>query len=214
MASVDKYANYTAIELATDAAFISWVKCPDAANDLFWKEYVNRYPSQTTAVDKARILVGEMRLVDEAMEEDRAAIVWNKIVEKIHRLPVESRRANRYVFMGRWWSAAAVVGLIVLGMWFLISRQPSAIHPEPGLATTAQDISPGGDKAVLTLADGTKVVLDTATNGALSQQGGVTIIKLNDGQLAYNESSKVSPQGGDLKGAYNTITTPRGGQYQ
>jgi transmembrane sensor len=210
MASVDKYENYSAIELATEAAFIEWVKCPDAARDLFWKEYVERYPLQTTVVAKARTLVSEMRLVNETMQEGRAAIVWDKITEGIHSLPVGARVRPLY---SRWWAAAAVLVFVVFGLWFLVGRDKVE---QPSVAATpkVQDIAPGGDKAVLVLADGRKVVLDTAGNGTITKQGGVTVLKLNDGQLAYNESSNVSPSGGDLEGAYNTITTPKGGQYQ
>jgi ferric-dicitrate binding protein FerR (iron transport regulator) len=72
-----------------------------------------------------------------------------------------------------------------------------------------QDIAPGGNKAILTLADGTQVILDSANNGAITKQGNVTVIKLDDGQLAYNASSTSTSAL-----TYNTVTTPRGGQYQ
>jgi transmembrane sensor len=48
----------------------------------------------------------------------------------------------------------------------------------------------------------------------LATQGNTQVLKLNDGQLQYKESSEVSPSGGDLEGAFNTMSTPRGGQYQ
>jgi hypothetical protein len=47
-----------------------------------------------------------------------------------------------------------------------------------------EDRAPGGNKAVLTLADGTKLVLDSASNGTITRQGNITVIKM-DGQLAY-----------------------------
>ena len=54
-----------------------------------------------------------------------------------------------------------------------------------------------------------KIVLDNVKNGSITQQGNVTISKLTDGQLAYHSSNEKSS--GVL---YNSITTPRGGQYQ
>jgi ferric-dicitrate binding protein FerR (iron transport regulator) len=73
------------------------------------------------------------------------------------------------------------------------------------------DIKPGGNKAILTLADGSKIVLDDAAEGALSRQGNTTIIKLDKGKLAYNTQtvSKIPVK----TTLYNTLTTPRGGQY-
>jgi len=73
------------------------------------------------------------------------------------------------------------------------------------------DIRPGGNKAVLTLADGTKVVLDDAREGKLQEQGNTTIIKLDSGRLAYNTKSG-SPILEKIV-QYNTLTTPRGGKY-
>src|SRR5207244_359201 len=75
--------------------------------------------------------------------------------------------------------------------------------------TLKQDIKPGGNNAVLTLADGSRIILDSATNGAIAQQGNTKIIKLDSGRLAYsgqaNEQATIQ---------YNTISTPRGGQYR
>jgi ferric-dicitrate binding protein FerR (iron transport regulator) len=54
-------------------------------------------------------------------------------------------------------------------------------------------------------------VLDSANNGALRQQGTTKLIKLDSGRLVYKAIS-ASPQMAALQ--YNTISTPRGGQYQ
>lgn len=73
------------------------------------------------------------------------------------------------------------------------------------------DIKPGGNKAILILADGTKVVLDDAKNGKLREQGNTIITKLESGTLAYN----TKPESPSLEKIvqYNTLTTPRGGKY-
>lgn len=70
------------------------------------------------------------------------------------------------------------------------------------------DIQPGSNKAVLTLADGSTIALDGAKNGLLTQQGNTKIVK-KEGKLDYNFSKT-----GASKVMYNTISTPRGGQYQ
>src|SRR5690606_37442189 len=68
---------------------------------------------------------------------------------------------------------------------------------------------PGGSKAVLTLANGQKIVLDSAGNGLVSMQGNTKIMKLDSGRLSYRV-----PGGRHAKVLYNTIATPKGGQYQ
>jgi ferric-dicitrate binding protein FerR (iron transport regulator) len=76
------------------------------------------------------------------------------------------------------------------------------------VAVMSGDIGPGGDRAVLTLADGSHIVLDSAISGTLAAQGGVAILK-EEGQLAYHPSEDP-----DRNTQYNIIQTPKGGQYR
>jgi len=70
------------------------------------------------------------------------------------------------------------------------------------------DIMPGGDKAILTLADGSTVVLDSMGNQQIAKQGGTSIVKAAGGKLTYNVANNSNEV------LYNKITTPRGGQFQ
>ncbi|TCC96538.1 FecR family protein [Pedobacter hiemivivus] len=76
----------------------------------------------------------------------------------------------------------------------------------------ANDIAPGKNKAILTLADGSKIALDDAAQGEIASQSGIKITKTTDGQLVYevNPSSNATSKAA----VYNTISTPAGGQYQ
>ena len=71
-------------------------------------------------------------------------------------------------------------------------------------------LPPASDKAILTLANGTRIVLDNAANGNLAQQGNTRVVKLAGGQLAY-QAGATDPQAPPV---YNEMTTPRGGYYQ
>jgi len=71
------------------------------------------------------------------------------------------------------------------------------------------DRAPGSDRAILTLADGSMISLDSIPIGHRFIQGATTITKTGEGQLIY----KVAP-GGNASENHNTITTPRGGRYQ
>ena len=115
-------------------------------------------------------------------------------------------------------TAAAAVLILALGtsVYFLSLRKPikeKEIVQTASVQAFKNNVAPGGNKALLTLSDGSQIVLDSATNGLLSNQGNSKILKLNSGQLAYEAAS-----GGKLQAAgevtYNSITTPRGGQYQ
>lgn len=76
-------------------------------------------------------------------------------------------------------------------------------------AAFTNEVDPGTDKAILTLANGTKINLSEVKNGSLLKRGGIEITKAEDGTLVYKITGSKSTAAG-----YNTITTPRGGQYK
>ena len=205
MAKVDRYENFTATQLATDEAFIAWVKCPDARSDLFWRAYINRYPAQASVVAKARVIVNEMHVVQEHMEEERAAVIWRKINQTIRQLP-EDKRMARVISMRHWWAVAAVLLLMVVGIW-IFNREPSNGSRETAVTPKVQqDIRPGKDGAILTLADGRQIELESASNGSLAQQG-ASNIKKEGNQVVYHQQNKTPEV------LYNTMSTPKGTQY-
>jgi ferric-dicitrate binding protein FerR (iron transport regulator) len=112
-----------------------------------------------------------------------------------------------------WFYATAVIIVIVTGSLLFLANHKIRAHiqsPEqPGLAGP---VRPGSNKAVLTLGNGSTVILDSSRNGAIASQGNTRIIKLNSGQLAYQSSSRKQNQS-DAP-SWNTLSTPFGGQYQ
>lgn len=131
---------------------------------------------------------------------------WNTIYAKIVNAPVIGKRN----IWSRIAAAAVIILLLSAGSYFIFNN-PTA--KQTAKTKTQQlyknDVVPGGNKAILTLANGAQIVLDSATNGALTQQGNTKIIKLGGGLLAYNALNEKPGQV-----FYNTISTPRGGQYQ
>lgn len=108
-------------------------------------------------------------------------------------------------------AAASIVILITVGTYFLISSNSKKEIAKTEIASKQlkNDIAPGTNKAVLTLGNGSTLILDDAHNGVIANQSNTKIIKLDAGQLAYN-TGKTNPS----QILYNTITTPRGGQYK
>jgi transmembrane sensor len=107
-----------------------------------------------------------------------------------------------------WISSAAAVLLLCLsvGGYFLWHK-----HHLPQVAEKyTYNVPPGTDKAILTLANGKKMVLSANQVGKLAEQGGVTVDRTADGKVLYTTSEKQSPTVATL---FNTLNTPRGGQY-
>ncbi|MBX2922794.1 MAG: DUF4974 domain-containing protein [Chitinophagaceae bacterium] len=124
----------------------------------------------------------------------------------------ESVRPPAPVKKMHWWRVAAAA-VIILGVgsyfWFNDRAETSKEIVQSGtVQELSKDIQPGGDKAVLTLADGSQIVLDSTANGRLATQGNSEVIKLSNGQLVYRGTGD-----GKDEVLYNTMSTPRGGQY-
>jgi transmembrane sensor len=139
-------------------------------------------------------------------EEDNEAIILSKIRERIgvgnSLAPVRSMGMRR-----RWvWVAALALLLAGIGGYMYHLLNSKAVPP-PAVAEKPADILPGRDGAILTLADGRKVVLDSLGNGVIATQNGTKLL-LQNGALSYAKDA------GSMAPAYNTLTTPKGRQFQ
>ena len=118
------------------------------------------------------------------------------------------------VFRLKTWkiAAAGILAAIAITGVLLITRIKSA--PAPAIAqqkrSAPADILPGGNRALLTLADGSTISLDSAHTGNLASQGTAQVLKIQDGELKYDAAAA----GGHSTVSYNTLSTPRGGQYK
>lgn len=107
------------------------------------------------------------------------------------------------------YAVAASVALCISAITFLYFNKNRLVGQNEQAQT--HDVAPGGNKAVLTLANGKKIVLTDGDNGQLAKQAGISITKTKDGELVY---SVVAEQESQSPVEYNTTETPRGGQYQ
>ncbi|NML20888.1 FecR family protein [Pseudoflavitalea sp. G-6-1-2] len=135
-------------------------------------------------------------------------ISWDELYEKI----TGSEQASipvRKLFPYRRVAVAAAVLLVAASAIYLLLPKSNDNSLPPTVASS-NDIPPGQDLAVLTLADGTRITLDSSSNGNIASQGGIRIIKEADGKLNYQV------QQGDAASAsmINMLSTPRGGQYR
>jgi transmembrane sensor len=131
--------------------------------------------------------------------------IWKNIQGRTGSAPVKNiRRDNTYV---AWAAAASVIFLLgIAGFYF--NKNKKNISVETVAHPIKNEVLPGSNKAYLTLANGTKVLLDSASNGLLSVQGNAKVVKLANGQLAYTTADETATEI-----VLNTLSTPRGGMY-
>ncbi|SFN33519.1 FecR family protein [Chitinophaga sp. YR627] len=130
--------------------------------------------------------------IDQRIEQHVMSVIHNEIPKPLYRrMPVR-----------RWMAASAAVLLLILaGAGYYMSRRPIA---SPNVRVMA-DIQPGRSGAMLTLADGKTIQLDSLRNGTVALQGG-QVVQVKNGALLYNgEGNEV---------VYNTVSTPNGRQYR
>ncbi|KAA2238977.1 DUF4974 domain-containing protein [Chitinophaga agrisoli] len=150
-------------------------------------------------VEEATGAENDMKLPPERLELLRSSIVAADRIVAEEAPPARIRTLRPWRRIA---AAAAVALLIAAGAYYLLQRTGS-----PQEATIAlTDIKPAGPKATLTLADGSTLTLDSAGRQLIQQ--GSTAVQQNGGQLVYNA------QGSETALRYNTLSTPRGGQFE
>ncbi len=157
--------------------------------------------------------VGDHHWEEETMGEEEAtkAELFNmiNISAKAKVIPFYQRKTFSYL-------VAACLVLIVAAVGTVFYHQRAPNLKESKITVLQNDVAPGGNNAVLTLANGAQVVLNSVNNGKIADESGITITKTKDGQLIYQmkEQSLTTAKEAELVVTYNTISTPRGGQYQ
>ncbi|TDX00898.1 FecR family protein [Dinghuibacter silviterrae] len=119
---------------------------------------------------------------------------------------IQGRKDRPWILTLKKLAVAALV-LLMAGsaiLYFLPGRSPATMPP--AVSGNAHDRPPGRNNALLTLADGRTITLDSAADGGLARQGNTQVIKLN-GQIAYKDA-------GGAQALFNTISTANGNQYQ
>ncbi|MBL7737089.1 MAG: FecR domain-containing protein [Chitinophagaceae bacterium] len=139
-------------------------------------------------------------------DEAALRVDWEQLYQRIieEKNTIDRQPGIRKMAWMRW-AAAAVVLLLGSGYYFFSGanreeKQKALVHVQH---TNKNDVAaPDAVNAVLTLANGQRVILDSAGNGMLAMQGSVEVRKLPDGQIAYQGKSK--------EVQYNTLSNPRG----
>lgn len=114
---------------------------------------------------------------------------------------------HRVHFLRKWgWAAASVLLVMAVAAYFWLdstTKTQSVI-----VATKSADIPAGKHGAILTLADGSRLLLDSLKNGVVATQEGTAVL-LKDGQISYKADG--DPMAETI---YNTMSTPKGRQFQ
>jgi ribosomal protein S4E len=171
----------------------------------FYKILVSRYINKQLSDDELELFV---QLTKDGKLDDH---LLNAMNEQGGISESEQQDFERQIKIKPFWfkltAAAVVLITLSVGIYSYFNYNESTLNLQA--VSEKHDVEPGGNKAILTLADGREISLTDAGNGQIAKEAGVAITKNASGQLVYTVIGS-----GKSEMAYNTITTPRGGQYQ
>lgn len=167
--------------------------------------------SHNETEDQAKALIEkawkEMPELKPVFSEIQSKTILENILQSQNRSDVHEMKPQRHIW--RSVAAAAVIAVLTVAAIYLFNQSNKrADRTAQNIPVGNLEIRPGGDKAYLTLADGSTILLDTTKDGTLMVQGGMEVIKTN-GTIVYEAGERNTAEL-----VYNTISTPIGGQYQ
>jgi transmembrane sensor len=109
----------------------------------------------------------------------------------------------------RWVAAAACLLTVGVAGYVWLNKKSTTVPVAVTSGPYKNDVQPGSQKAMLTLGNGQQIVLDSAANGLLAQEGNAQVRKEGAG-LTYQSAMG----NGQSAITFNTLTTPRGGEYK
>ncbi len=141
---------------------------------------------------------------DGVVSENQRRVAYELLLQQMGEVKPRSvvYRLNRW----KWVAAAVLILIAVTAVTMWLTHHPA--RQDQALAKVgkkpADDVLPGGNKAILTLGNGRQIILDS-TRGSIVQQGDLKVVN-SSGSLAYEG------KGDGVE--YHTLSTPRGGQYK
>ncbi|WP_183558555.1 FecR family protein [Mucilaginibacter sp. SP1R1] len=140
---------------------------------------------------------------DEELENTRDEVLLRILSE----LPAQHKiNYKRFISI-----AAFCVLILYAGLLFIKQHKPHNDQPSLVAKKTNSSLPPGGNRATLILSNGSSINLNDTKNGALADERGIVIHKNADGRITYNQAKHHTANQANL---FNTIITPKGGQYQ
>ena len=173
------------------------------------EQLLQKYLSGTCTPDERLQVEQWYRQLDLQGELPSMEEMENDLAEVREQLP--SKREQRLAPWYRYVAAAAVAAVMAVGV-YVYFFQSERLDTETGLAATSlpDDLAPGGNRAILRLADGTEIVLDERPDGTIAQEDQHAIYKQADGELVYQPKASGADRDAPV---FNRLQTPRGGQY-
>lgn len=169
---------------------------------LLWRKYM---AGECTEEEKAIVeswhnadLKGKVTSISEREQEQAHQRIQHAIRQNINQPLTKKHGPNRR--LRRWAVAASLLLGMALTSYYLYVYDD---QESPSTQSTYTDVPPGGNKAILKLANGRDIQLSEKHAG----------IMIHANEITYSDGSNLMEVSQENT-AYNEMITPRGGQYQ
>ncbi|RPE12817.1 FecR family protein [Chitinophaga lutea] len=200
-----EHQYHNAEDFLLDDSFLRYRMGVDKEAVQYWEGWLAAHPEKQPAFEEAcrifEVLNGRQGRLDIEVSRFRGLLQ-----EHVEQQTAAAAKITRI----RWWRVAAAAVLLLsasVAGWKLLYKAE-----EPGqdavVAAAGNDVLPGRSRAQLVMGDGKAVELDEMSEQALHEKDGTRIGK-KKGHVVYDAAD-----GTDGEIIYNTLTTPRGGEYK
>jgi len=170
-----------------------------------YEELVRRY-LENKASDE------ELDVFFDLMKKGKLDPYLQEALQKEEEIALKRQDGQAVVIPWRKWTrfagAAAVIGLLAVGGFWYWTKMPKKIKAGPGIQYSG-DIRPGRNHALLTMADGKIIDLDSNSASVMTLQANTRLVKNVSGEWVYHSNGANNTDAT----IYNTISAPRGGQF-
>lgn len=180
--------RYISEELSREEFFALWQTLSQDDHRTLWEQQIDH-------------IIQSGKYDDLAEPQQQQAVLAAILREETGSAPVRRMPSKRV-----WWAAASVIMMLsVCGYLWFAGKEKTPVAKQKTILPG--DVAPGTDGAILTLADGSQVVLDSMKNGLVAMQNGSKVV-LKNNELTYAEAGTASNAL-----VYNTLNTPNGRQF-
>jgi transmembrane sensor len=172
-------------------------------NSTDFKELLQKY-NDGICSDEEKLLIESWYMEFNSVEP---LVLTDDQIAGIMAMKVPVLPMARQKQVGWWISVAAAILIVTTSALYFSLKQSS--RQESNITKVQNDIRPGTDQAILTLASGEKIILNNAQKGVLTNQANAVVNKTDNGHVVYAVGANTI----DEPVVFNTMSVPRGGQY-
>lgn len=199
-------ADNNFMHLLNQESFLNYCFGRNDSDVRYWNKWLADHPDEAMQIEELKRTVimmakaSQVALRDKHFEELQQKIAGTAVI-----MPIRKKSFRKSA-----WSAAAAVLMVAGATLIFYPAKKSVQNTE---IAQKKEIKPGGNKAILTLANGDKISLTDSANGQIAVQASIKITKTAEGQIVY-ELPPGPAEGTNAQPEYNTIEAPAGGQWQ